>query len=101
MSAWLQFPVRSPSPVKRKTSPPKSSLASKQISLNPTQVDESRFKAWKVTGVVSLRDTGLQVCSRDPILSVLFCFVLVSSFSVSHPDLCDQYMRMYPCANRR
>lgn len=61
-AAWLQFPVRSASPTKRKTSPPKStSLSFKQISLKPMQVDESRLKAWKLTGVVSLRDSELQV----------------------------------------
>lgn len=57
-----RFPVRSASPVKRKTSPPKNSLSSKQIPVKATQVDESRLKAWKLTGVASLRDSGLQVC---------------------------------------
>lgn len=67
--AWLQFPVRSASPVKRKTSPPKgSSSPFKQIPLKPMQVDESRLKAWKLTGVVSLRDSELQVRRTDPTL---------------------------------
>lgn len=62
-----RFPVRSASPAKRKTSPPKSSTSLKQIPLKSTEVDESRLKAWKLTGVVSLRDSGLQVCmaARD------------------------------------
>ncbi|KAG0623047.1 hypothetical protein M758_3G145100 [Ceratodon purpureus] len=55
-----RFPVRSASPVKGKTSPPKSSITSKQIPLKPTEVEESRLKAWKLTGVVSLRDSGSQ-----------------------------------------
>nr|PNR49691.1 hypothetical protein PHYPA_011587 [Physcomitrium patens] len=55
-----QFPVRSSSPIKRKSSPPKRSTPFKQIPVKSTGFDESRLKAWKQTGVVSLRDSGLQ-----------------------------------------
>jgi len=49
-----RFPARTSSPSKRSTSPIKQAV--------PTRIDESRLKAWKLTGIISLRDSGLQVC---------------------------------------
>ena len=56
--------MRSAEPVKRKTETTSSSLTSKHpVKSSPESVEESRLKAWKSTGVVSLRDSGLQVRS--------------------------------------
>lgn len=59
--AWGQFPARTSSPSKRSTSPIKQAV--------PTRIDESRLKAWKLTGIISLRDSGLQVLLQHLLLS--------------------------------